>query len=349
VAAIIDRGPILPDELVAMGLADGSRHLDDLLDDLPGELVRQGTYAGVLPEEIGFEPVAQVALVYGTGTVVTGHGSRARGGRPVMAAETVSEAIRQAAEDPSVDAILFRIDSPGGSALAAEQIWRALVAAREHGKPIVASFSDVAASGGYYVATAADAVVCNGGALTGSIGVFALRPVVGGALDKLGIGLESMTRGRHADFLLAGEPLSEGARARLQGMVLSTYQLFLERVAEGRDLPVAEVDVVAQGRVWTGRQAVERGLVDTLGGMRTAVDRIRALLDLEADADVVLVPFPPPRTLSEEVAELLDARIARVLSDRLPLPAAARWMESWWLDLPLDSPILVPPMLVEIR
>jgi hypothetical protein len=83
--------------------------------------------------------------------------------------------------------------------------------------------------------------------------------------------------------------------------------------------------------------------------MRTAVDRIRALLDLEADADVVLVPFPPPRTLSEEVAELLDARIARVLSDRLPLPAAARWMESWWLDLPLDSPILVPPMLVEIR
>jgi len=349
VIATIDRGPMLPEELVDQKLADGVMHLDQLLDQMPGEIVREETYAGVRPHEIGFEPVARVALIYGSGNVVSGHGSRSRDGTPVMAADTISKAIHDAASDASVDAILLRIDSPGGSALAAEQIWRAIVAAREYDKPIVASFSDLAASGGYYVACAADSIVSNGGTLTGSIGVFALRPVVGGALDKLGIGLESMTRGRHADFLLAGEPLSDGARAKLQSMVLSIYELFLQRVAEGRDLEVAEVDVVAQGRVWTGRQAAERGLVDQLGGMRVAVDRIRADLGLDPKADVELIPFPEPKTFSEELAELLDARIASAVGELIPLPAAVRRIESWWTELPLGSPILVPPVLVEIH
>lgn len=349
VTAAIDRGPMLPDELVELGLADGSRHLGELLDGMPGEIVQHNDYAGVQPEDVGFEPEARVALVYGSGTVVQGRGSRSRGGRPVMASETVGQALRDAAEDPQIDAILFRIDSPGGSALAAEQIWQAMMDAREHGKPVMASFSDVAASGGYYVAAAADGIVSNGGTLTGSIGVFALRPVLGGALDKLGIELESMTRGKHADFLLAGEPLSEGARARLQEMVLRTYTLFLGRVSAGRDMAVAEVDAVAQGRVWTGRQAVDIGLVDELGGMRVAVDRIREQLGLAEDADVVLVPFPARRSLSEEIADLLDARIAKAVADGVRLPDAARRIQAWWQDLPLDSPVLVPPMLVEIR
>lgn len=349
VIAAIDVGPVLPQELIDQKLADGVMHLDQLLEQMPGEIVREDVYAGVRLDEIGFDPVARVALIYGSGNVVSGHGSRSRDGSPVMAAETLVEALHDAATDPSVDAILLRIDSPGGSALAAEQIWRAVAAARENDKPIIASFSDLAASGGYYVASAADAIVSNGGTLTGSIGVFALRPVVGGALDKLGIGLESMTRGRHADFLLAGEPLSDGAREKLQTMVLDIYQLFLERVAEGRDLEIAEVDAIGQGRVWTGRQAAERGLVDQLGGMRVAVDRIRADLGLDPNADVELIPFPAPMTFSEELAELIDSRIAASVSRLLPLPAAVRQIESWWTELPLGSPILVPPLLVEIR
>ena len=348
VRSAIDRGPMMPGELVELGLADGSLHLDELLDDMPGEIVRQSRYAAVTPAEVGFEPVAHVGVVYASGTVVSGRGSRVRG-EPVMASETISEAIHDAAENPEIDAIILRIDSPGGSALAAEQIWRSIATARQHDKPIIASFSDLAASGGYYVAAGADAIVANGGTLTGSIGVFALRPVLGGALDKLGIGLESMTRGEHADFLLAGRPLSTGARMRLQGIVLSTYQLFLDRVAEGRSLPLADVDAVAQGRVWTGRQAREIGLVDELGGMRVALDRVRSELDLAPDADVLIVPYPEPTTLSQEIAELLDARVAEAVAGHLPLPNAVRALESWWADLPLESPLLVPPLLVEIR
>ena len=349
VVAAIDRGPVLPVELVVQGLADGSLHLDELLEDMPGEIVRHDTYAGVLPAEVGFRPVASVALVYGSGPVVQGRGSRSWGGGPVMASKTIAETIAQAAEDPQIDAILLRIDSPGGSALAAEEIWRAIVAAREHGKPIVASFSDLAASGGYYVAAAADGVVSNGGTLTGSIGVFALRPLMGGALDKLGVARESMTRGAYADFLLASEPLSDGARARLQGIVQSTYELFLERVAEGRPLEVGQVDTVAQGRVWAGRQAFEIGLVDEVGGLRAAVDRIRRSLDLDPDADVELVARPAPKRLSEELAELLEARLARVVYEALPLPRGFGWIDSLLATVSADGPLLVPPVLVEIR
>ena len=349
VVAAIYRGPVLPVELVVQGLADGSLHLDELLEEMPGEIVRHDTYAGVLPAEVGFRPVASVALVYGSGPVVQGRGSRSWGGGSVMASKTLAETIAQAAEDPQIDAILLRIDSPGGSALAAEEIWRAIVAAREHGKPIVASFSDLAASGGYYVAAAADGVVSNGGTLTGSIGVFALRPLMGGALDKLGVARESMTRGAYADFLLASEPLSDGARARLQGIVQSTYELFLERVAEGRPLELGQVDAVAQGRVWAGRQALEIGLVDEIGGLRAAVDRIRRALELDPDADVELVARPAPKRLSEELAELLEARLARVVYEALPLPRGFGWVDSLLATVSADGPLLVPPVLVEIR
>jgi len=349
VRAAIDSGPMLPKELVSLSLADGVEHLDVLLDRIGGKVVRQSTWERVEPEQLGFEARAKIALVYGSGTVVQGRAGRSASGRQVFASQTASEAIRDAAEDDAIDAIVLRIDSPGGSALASEEIWRALQQARRHDKPIVASFSDVAASGGYYVASGADAIVAPGGSLTGSIGVFALRPVLGGALEKVGIGMESLTRGRYADFLLAGEPLSEGARERLQASVLETYGLFLERVAEGRSLPVADVDAIAQGRVWTGRQAAERGLVDQLGGLYEAVALVRQKLGLDEDADVVLIPYPGPRSLGEELSDILGSRLGGLGLAGLSLPAMLRPLESWLLDLPDEGPLLVPPAWIEIR
>ena len=349
VVRAIDQGPILPGELEGLGLVDGSLHLDELLDRFGDKVIRQAEYSRVDPADVGFQPEAQVALIYGTGPVVQGRGSRSRRGTPVFAAETVGQAILDAAADDAIDAIILRIDSPGGSALAAEQIWRALGRAGEQGKPIVASFSDLAASGGYYVAVGADSIVSAGGTLTGSIGVFALRPVLGGALAKLGIGLESLTRGRYADFLLAGEPLSEGARARLQDTVVETYRLFLERVAAGRSLTTQAVDAIAQGRVWTGRQALEIGLVDELGGLHTAVDHVRRALDLDEEADVALVPFPPSPSLGEEIAAALESRLAGLAMLELPVSGVLQHIATRLLDLPPNSPLLVPPVLVEIR
>ncbi|MCS5636342.1 MAG: signal peptide peptidase SppA [Myxococcota bacterium] len=349
VRAAIDTGPILPAELEGLGLIDGSIHYDRLLDKLGGSVVEHDEYAAIDPADVGFDPVARVALIYGSGPVVEGWGSRSPSGGPVFAARRVAEVLALAADDPDIDALILRIDSPGGSALASEEIWRSIGQVSEEGKPIIASFSDVAASGGYYVAVAADEIVANDAALTGSIGVFALRPVVGGALEKVGVTSQALTRGRYADFVLSARPLSPGALGRMQAMVVQIYELFVQRVAEGRGMPAGEVDSVGQGRVWTGSQAYEIGLVDHLGGLHTAVARVRDHLDLEQDADVALVVLPAPRTLSEELTEALDARLSAFVRAQWPLPSALGGVYSWLENLQLGGPLVVPPYMVEIR
>jgi len=349
IRASIDQGPISPADLEGLGLVDSVGHLDDLLDQVGGTVVDHEVYAQVDPAALGFDPAARVALVYGTGTVVSTAGSRSGRAGSVFAADRFDLALNQAAQDPSVDAIIVRIDSPGGSAMASEEIWRSIDGAREEGKPIIASFSDLAASGGYYAAAAADEIVANDATLTGSIGVFALRPVYGGGLAKLGVSVETLTRGEYADFILSTEPLSPGAKKRLQSMVLRIYELFVRRVAEGRDMGLEEVDRVGQGRVWTGSQAYEIGLVDHLGGLHTALDRVRDHLELPPGEDLELVVFPAPRTLSEELADILDAKIEGVVEARWPMPNALRGLGSWLAGLEMEGPLVVPPYLIEIR
>jgi protease-4 len=258
VEAAIDSGTIRNQQLEAVGLIDGELHLDEVIDRFGKQVVEHAEYASVEPEDLGFEAQAEFALIYGTGPVVQGKAARSPLSDPgAFASETISRAILDAADDPTISAILFRIDSPGGSALASELIWRAVERAQAAGKPVIASFSDVAASGGYYVASGVDGIVADPGTLTGSIGVYALRPVLGGLLAKLGVGIDSLTRGRHADFLLSSKKMSPATLARLQTTVLDTYQIFLSRVSDGRSMAMAEVDRVGQGRVWTGRQAYE--------------------------------------------------------------------------------------------
>jgi protease-4 len=364
----IDAGLTRPDELAAAGFIDGESHLAALTDRLGGPVVSHTDYLGVSAEDVGFDPVAEFALVYGTGNVVSGEGSTSRSGEPIFASETVSKALVEAAEDPRFSAVILRIDSPGGSALASEMIWNALQRARETGKPVIASFSDVAASGGYYVGAGADAIVAPALSITGSIGVFALRPVVGDLLDEVGIGIVPFTRGKHADFYLSAQPLSEGASARLQGLVEETYELFVERVSAGRGMSTQEVHEVAQGRVWTGAQAYEVGLVDELGGLRTALNRARADAGLSEDDDVALVPYPPTPTLSDQLLELVGVGVSAwsASSDLsalsallLPLSVAAdsgtpaaralRELRSFVTALPLGQPLALAPALPVIR
>jgi len=350
----IDTGSVRSQRLEALGLIDGELHLDQLLDRFGDEVVTHADYARVDPEQLGFEAQADFALIYGTGTVVQGasDGSAFRSS-PIFASETVSRAILEAAEDSAISAIVLRIDSPGGSALASELIWRAIDRARAMGKPVIASFSDVAASGGYYVASAADMIVADPGTLTGSIGVFALRPAIGGLLEKLEIGIDSITRGRHADFLLSSEKMSAASMARLQISVLDTYQLFLTRVADGRGLSVAEVDEVGQGRVWTGRQALEIGLVDELGGLHVAVRRAKEAVGLEPTDDVYLIPYPRQKSLSAQLVEALQLTMIRVVGPSMAwpesLPAPLRQIANWTRDLPSGTPLLIPPAIVEIH
>ena len=349
VRELVERAPITPEELEEVGLVDAVGHLDEAVERAGGgEVVEAEDYALVGLEEVAFRPVGTIALVYGSGTVMMGEGSSSPTGSVVLTSDTVSRALEEAAEDPEVDAIVFRVDSPGGSPLASDIVWRAAEKVRESGKPLIASVSNYAASGGYYVLCGADAVVASPGSLVGSIGVFVMRPVIGGLLEKLGIGFESMTRGRNAELMMMTRPLTEAGRERLMQEIQATYDLFVKRVSDGRELTPADVHQIGRGRVWTGAQGLENGLVDELGGLRVAIDRAKVAAGLAADADVKLVPYPMPKTLVQQFSSALQGSIARA-TPRLALPEQLRRLEAFVTTLPQGTPLLVPPFMVEIR
>jgi protease-4 len=345
---VIDRAPMTPRDMLKHDLVDEIAFFDELLASFDGPTVEASDYAQVDPASLGFDPVAQFALVYGSGSVIVGDGRSSSSGNPVMASDTVTDALEAAADDPEIDAIIFRIDSPGGSVLAADIIWRALEAAKQSGKPVIASFSNVAASGGYYVAAGADAILAPPGSVTGSIGVFALRPVLKGLLDKLDINVERMKRGAHADILFASQPLSPETAAIMDREIEAIYRLFIERVAAGRELDLQKVDAIAQGRVWTGEQALQRGLIDELGGLSEAVLRAKLALDLDADADVALMPYPEIETLAQQVTDTLR-RISLEVAQGSPLQDLAERMPIWFDAAPVGAPALVPPFAFDIR
>jgi protease-4 len=352
VREIIDIGPTTPAQLLEYDLIDGIAFFDEVIErEGSPPLVRSDVYGGVRAADVGHSPVASFALIYATGAIVTGKSNATPGGRRVAASESIAEAFETASTDPNVRAIVFRIDSPGGSALASDLIWHATVKARERGKPVVASFSDLAASGGYYVAAGADRIVAQPSALTGSIGVFVLRPVLAGLLEKLDIGFESLTRGANADLLVGTRPLSPASRKRIREDVEGVYRLFVSRVAEGRDMDPDAVDAVGRGRVFTGAQAREAGLVDVLGGLRDAVREAKLLAGIDPDADIELSVYPPPKPLVQQLREAMNASIeirARDLVDA-HLPRAARATLEALQFLPEGAPVLVPPMLPEIH
>jgi signal peptide peptidase SppA len=336
----------------ALDLIDSTRFEDEVIADLGDVPVVSGRdYAAVDPASVGFDPVAQFALIYGSGSVITGEGRTSRTGVPVLASDTVSRALTDAAEDDAIRAIIFRIDSPGGSALASDVVWRATQLAKEKGKPLIVSFSDVAASGGYYVAAGADAIVASPGTITGSIGVVVLRPVLRGLFEKLDIGFATLTRGTHANIALSTESLSEDTRERLRAEVDSIYDLFVERVAAGRTLTPERVNELGRGRVWTGAQAAEHGLVDELGGLRAAARAAKVAAGIDPDADVALIPYPRPQPFSEQVSEALRGVAISVGLEgaTLPLPRLARAAVEWLESAPSQGPALLPPFVFDIH
>ena len=347
VRAAVDASPLPPAALVGRKLVDRLGHWDEIfagLGDPPR--VKSAVWARVPAASVGFDPVARFALVYGAGNVVQA-GGRATG--PVFSADAVSDALEQAAADDEVEAIILRLDSPGGSGAAAEQIWRAVRRARAS-KPVIASLSDMAASAAYYVAAGADHVLAHPGSYTGSIGVFVIRPSLGGLLDKLEIGHVTLLRGEHADLLAMLRPMSRETREAFRADIESSYIQFVERVAEGRGRSVAQIDPVARGRVWTGEQALANGLVDELGGLREAVLAAKGRVGLEPDDDVELVAFPAPKPLLQQLQEGLGgAARAASRASVLPIPAPLSTAASWLQDFPPGTQAWLPPIAIEIR
>jgi protease IV len=313
VRALIDRGPLLAQEAVEAKLVDRLGYRDEVLAHAraragsAAEMISVGNYLDRTgnPHRDG----STIALIYGSGLVVRGGGaSSPLTGSTVMAASELTRAFRAAVRDPAVRAILFRVDSPGGSAVASESIWREVVFARERGKPVIVSMGDVAGSGGYYVAAAADKIVAHPATLTGSIGVLAGKLVISDLLKKLGVSTDSAQVGGNAAMFSPTVEFSARAHSRLEAFLDETYRGFKDHVATGRHMTPEDVEAVAKGRVWSGEDAKMHGLVDELGGYSVALRLAREAAGLPPDAPFTLTVFPREETLPELLYNRLSGK-----------------------------------------
>jgi protease-4 len=336
VEAIVDSCPATAADFVEAGLADDQLFLDQILVDLgDGERIETVRLADYNREGVAglFSATApKIAVIYANGTIVAGKGGRRSIAGSSIGSYELAKAFRKAADDPEIEAIVFRLNSPGGSPLGSDHVWHAAMVAAEK-KPVVASFSDVAASGGYYMAAAADLIVAEPTTLTGSIGVVLIRPNISDLLERYDIGTETIGRGRYSSITDISRPMNEAELALIREQMASTYRLFLDRVAVGRGMTVEEVDALGGGRVWTGRQALDRGLVDRLGGLDDAV-RLAATEAGLADPDnVSRVHLPERRGL---IQEFLTPLTQTSVDDYLP-SGLSEFARALALYAPLDA------------
>ena len=307
VKALVDEGPFLPEDALDAGLIDGLAYEDELADKATlgrGKLqpVEGSRYGSGHPGASAFGRRARIAIVYAVGTIMSGKSGRSAQG-DVLGSQTMVETIRKVREDASIKAVVLRIDSPGGSTVASDVMWRELMLTKAK-KPLVVSMSDVAASGGYYIAMPAHTIVAQPGTLTGSIGILGGKFVTRGTFNKLGANVEGVSQGRHAEMLSPLRPFTPDERRKIQAQMEAFYDQFVEKVAEARHSTPERIDAIAQGRVWTGRQARDIGLVDELGGLDRAIAIARQRAKLPA-GDVDYVVYPPRKSLYEMVADPL--------------------------------------------
>ncbi len=349
VRALMDKGMLFADEAKQAGLVDHTGYWDELdksLTEDGSKKIDINTYA----DRLGPRPEAvKVALIVGAGPVTSGGGKSDSplGNGNAMAAGRITQAFRDAVKDPQVKAILFRIDSPGGSYTASDAIWREVNNARQAGKPVVVSMGDVAASGGYFAAMGADRIVAQPGTITGSIGVFAGKFVLADLWKKLGVNWDEVHQGANAGMWSANQAFTPAGWDRLNAMLDHTYADFTGKASVARKIEPKAMDAVARGRVWPGDKAKEIGLVDENGGYAEAFVAIRRLARLPSQMPLTLVPFPEPRDAVEEVihtireggvsenavaALLLQARVASALE-----PFAGLFTKG-------DNTLLMPPV-----
>ncbi|MEM7767788.1 MAG: signal peptide peptidase SppA [Pseudomonadota bacterium] len=297
--ALLEAGPVPAEAAQAGGLVD---QLGWPADAEAAALTRAGEDAALVSMAEYAPPVApsrapMIAVVGGEGAIVSGYSNQDLFASSVgFGSDSVAAAIREAGDDEKVEAIVFRVDSGGGSATASDQIWQAVEAVQAKGKPVVVSMGSVAASGGYYVSAGADHIVANETTITGSIGVFAGKFAIADGLEQIGITSGTVAVGGSYADAWGTEAFSDEDRATLRASLTRTYDRFLDIVADGRGMTVEEADARARGRVWSGQDALDRGLIDSLGGFRDAISTAKALADIDAETDVRLIHFPARRS-----------------------------------------------------
>lgn len=339
VARWIDNGPYLAEEARAAGLVDRLSYWPEVIDqararaETGSELVSVEVYASASDDDPS-DDAPVIALVRGVGQIQRGDSDHRPTSGWIMGAETVARALADAADDPEVAAILFRIDSGGGSAVASETIGREVRRAVAQGKPVIVSMGAAAASGGYWIAMDASQIVADPATLTGSIGVFAGKPVLTQFWDEVGVNWGQVSRGTNATMWSTLDGFEGRGRARLNAFLDRVYAAFTDGVARGRGLPRERVLEIAQGRVWTGQQAEELGLVDELGGIGRALAVAKEAAGIAPDQPIALRSFPAPLDLWQQALELLDG--------------PPGWLESVgsWLQLLRPGVLSAPPIVI---
>ena len=313
VRALLDEGPFAPEAAARAGLVDGLAYFDQLDDRVAvlksqagrEKVIEASLYQRVSPEDAGIRPTARVAVLHASGIITSGKSAYDPVNGPVVGSETFVEQIQRIREDDSIRAVVLRIDSPGGSSIASDVIWRELMITRDGNpsRPLIVSMSDLAASGGYYIAMPAHAIVAQPGTLTGSIGIYGGKVALGGTMEKLGVATGTVQSGRNADMYSPFAPFTPEQRDRLMDYMKVFYDGFVQKAAASRRTTPERIDAVAQGRVWTGQQARQHGLVDALGGLDAAVALAKQRAGIPSEEDVELVVYPPRRTVYEALTE----------------------------------------------
>jgi protease-4 len=310
VKALIDNAPYTATQAKDAGLIDGALYRDDVEKELKKRLgykdsdtlaiAKSGDYRKISQESLGLNTGERIAVVYASGDITSGKSTFGGSGEETIGSDSLVKTINEARDDKTIKAIVLRIDSPGGSGLASDIIWRAVDLAKDK-KPVVVSMSDVAASGGYYIACNASKIIAEPSTITGSIGVVGGKPVVKGFYDWIGVTNEYVLRGKNAGMFRETEKFSDPERKKFMEFMETTYDDFITKVAKGRSKEKTYIDSIGQGRVWTGRQGKDNGLVDEYGGLDKAIEVAKQLANLPADKGIQRVVMPKPPNFFEEL------------------------------------------------
>ena len=321
VRGLVDTGPRTATEAHTVGLVDTLGYRDQAYAAMrsrvgpDAELLFADRWAPPRRPHVPARRTGHVALVEVNGSIVSGRSSRGPMGRQV-GSDSIGAALRAATSDENTHAVVLRIDSPGGSAVASDTMWREVCLVREAGKPVVVSMGAAAASGGYYIACPADVIVALPSTLTGSIGVFGGKVVVSDLMQRIGLTTGTVSHGARSLMYSARQGFSDDERAQLDATLDAIYADFVAKVAQGRGRPVEEIETIARGRVWTGTDALRIGLVDELGGLRDALRIARSRAGLPSDAPVVSALHVPPLARLGRARNTEDPRA--VLGSTLP-------------------------------
>jgi protease-4 len=340
VRALIDQGPFTANQALNAGLVDAIRFEDQMWGELGAKLgvnpakVNAAQYATVPPEAAGLPGHSHIALIVGSGDIVRGGPSDDGSEQGMLTSYGFNKVLREVGGDSTIRGVVVRIDSPGGDAAASDEIWREMNLLSKK-KPLVISMSDVAASGGYYMAMTGDPVVAYAATETGSIGVVFGKADLHGLYDKLGVTKDAVQQGAHADIDSDYTELTPDERQLLRQGIDENYRDFVGKVAAARRRGYDQIEPLAQGRVWLGSQAKANGLVDELGGLDTAVSLVKKKANIPAGENVTLMVYPPRQSLINMLlkrsgsTDMLDARLQQVFG-RVPFHA---WMKGGMLRL----------------